>query len=112
MCNAIPSTPPDAPRETVTSAPRISGGATKSYYRGDPPAEASTQKTSLNKARVAALTGARIDEMDRDELVRAIKAAHIPWIRAPQEPHLAMYDIGSLRRLVYLSRRICRNQGY
>jgi hypothetical protein len=64
------------------------------------------------KDSVAALAGVQIDEMERDELIRAIKAAHVPFIRPSDEKHLAMYDSDTLRRLVYLCRRMCRNQGY
>jgi hypothetical protein len=112
MCKTTPFAVFDSARENPPAFRGDAAGAGRFCRRIDAPEEARKQAPVLDKASVAALTGARIDEMDREELVRAIKAGHIPWIRAAQEPHLAMYDIDSLRRLVYLSRRICRNQGY
>lgn len=65
-----------------------------------------------DKDSVAALAGVQIEQLERDELIRAIKAAQVPFIRPSDEKRLAMYDNDTLRRLVYLSRRVCRNQGY
>jgi hypothetical protein len=65
-----------------------------------------------DKDSVAALAGAQIDEMEREELIRAIKAAHVPFIRPSDEKHLANYDSDTLRRLVYLCRRMCPNPVY
>jgi len=70
------------------------------------------QEALPDKDCVAALAGVEIDELERDELIRAIKAAHVPFIRPSDEQRLEMYDNNTLRRLVYLSRRMCRNQGY
>ena len=55
--------------------------------------------------------GAEIEELERDELIGAIKAARVPFIRPSDQKQLAMYDNDTLRRLVYLSRRTCRNRG-
>jgi len=77
-----------------------------------PPSAGDELEAQPGKDSVAALVAAQIDEMERDELIRAIKAAHVPFIRSTDEKHLATYDSDTLRRLVYLSRRMCRNQGY
>jgi hypothetical protein len=77
------------------------------------PASAIDELEALpDKDCVAALAGAQIEELERDELIRAIKAARVPFIRPSDEKRLEMYDNDTLRRLVYLSRRMCRNQGY
>jgi hypothetical protein len=111
MCEATPSTTSDDLHKTGLGIRQTAAAAGGSYHRIDAPKD-QRALTELDKESVAALSGTCIEQMERDELIRAIKAAHVPWIRAADEPHMAMYNIDSLRRLVYLSRRICRNQGY
>jgi hypothetical protein len=77
-----------------------------------PPSAIDELEALPDKDSVAALAEAQMDEMERDELIRAIMAAHAPFIRPSDEKHLAMYDSDTLRSLVCLSRRGCRNQGY
>ena len=80
--------------------------------QASPPSAIDELEALPDKDSVAALAGVQIDEMERDELIRAIKAAHVPFIRPNDEQHLAMYDSDTLRRLVYLCRRMCRNPVY
>ena len=107
MCEAPPSTTSE---DLEKGPPGIRRPGSQTFRRIDAPNQPA--RTEVDKEAVASLSATRIEHMQREELVRAIKAAHVPWIRAADEPHLAMYDIDALRRLVYLSRRICRNQGY
>jgi hypothetical protein len=80
--------------------------------QASPPSAIDELEVLPDNDSVAALAGDQFDEMERDELIRAIKAAHVPFIRPSDEKHLAMYDSDTLGRLVYLSRQMCRNQVY
>ena len=66
----------------------------------------------LTKAMVAELSLAEIREMSVEQLVDAIRAAQVPLFRDAVIRHLQFYDRMTLKQLVYLARRCCRNQGY
>jgi hypothetical protein len=61
------------------------------------------------KETVAGLAGPQNHAVERDELIRAIKAACISFMRPSDEKNLAMYDNDTLRGLVYVTRRMCRH---
>jgi len=63
----------------------------------------------FTKEIVAGLMDDRISEMTTDELVEAIQTVAVP---SRCSSNLHMKDRDTLKRLVYLARRTCRNQGY
>lgn len=63
----------------------------------------------FNKEIVAGLTDECISGMTTGELVEAIETVALP---SHSSSNLHMKDRDTLRRLVYLARRTCRNQGY
>ncbi len=71
-----------------------------------------TNASEFDKGMVAACTRAQIDAMDSPTLVRLIRAAQMPFLDPEVDRHLPMRDRATLRRLAYIARRCCRNQGY
>jgi len=67
----------------------------------------------LGKSAVAQLTAVVIDGLTCEELVGVIRAANLPPLSRPElQQRLPFYDHDTLRRLAYLARRCCRNQGF
>jgi hypothetical protein len=62
----------------------------------------------LLKRAVAALPCGAVAEMQRRELIFAIRTAELPWLDA--ETRLEFADRPTLERLVHLARRVCRRQ--
>ena len=78
-----------------------------------PPSEvASIGQELFEKSEIAALTRQQIDEMNQEQLIRVIRGANMPLIRANVDQQLDFREFDILRRLAYLARRCCRNQGY
>ena len=76
-------------------------------------AERWNRSETPDKACVAGLSAASIDRMSSDELARVILASGLPSYPCfPIEGRLRSSDRETLRRLAYLARRCCRNQGY
>lgn len=68
---------------------------------------------ALDKSNVAELTATVIDGMQSDELIRVIRASDLPMLRGPGLARsLAFLDHSTLKRLTFLARQVCRNQGY
>jgi hypothetical protein len=66
----------------------------------------------FEKSTVAALTRDQIDQMESDDLIQVVRAVSMPFFRTVAEHRLKLLDVLTLRRLAYLARRTCRNQGY
>jgi len=72
-------------------------------------ATVATATERMPKSSVACLSHQEISEMDREELIEAIRA--VPTISSrTQQLEYASRD--TLERMVYLVRRCCRQQGY
>lgn len=70
-------------------------------------------RESLDKSAVAGLSESTINQMTCDELVRVIRAAELTVaLHSDFEERLRYYDYSTLRRMAYLARHCCRNQGY
>lgn len=70
-------------------------------------------ENGLDKSAVAELSDSAIDNMTCDELVRVIRAASlIDALHSNFDRRLPYYDRTTLRRMAYLARRCCRNQGF
>lgn len=70
-------------------------------------------ENALDKSVVAELSESAIDNMTCDELVRVIRAAALTYALHSNFDHrLPYYDRATLRRMAYLARRCCRNQGF
>ncbi len=96
---------------TVRMFEKQSGRA--AHNQNTPAGNAATlQEPRFDKATIASLSPDQIDNMQREDLVCVIRATQIPFMRFDVKDHLSEYDAPTLRRLAYLSRRICRNQGY
>jgi len=68
---------------------------------------------ALDKSSVAELTATVIDDMLSDELIRVIHASDLPMLRGPDLARsLPFLDHSTLKRLTFLARQVCRNQGY
>ena len=79
------------------------------------PPEANVISTeSLDKSTIAELSSATIERMTRDELLRVIRASCLPARHFTPESakHWELLDEPALKRLAYLARRCCQNQGY
>lgn len=63
----------------------------------------------LLKQAVAALPHAAIGDMQRRELVFAIRTAELPWLNGAAR-QLDFADRPTLERLAFLARRVCRRQ--
>lgn len=63
-----------------------------------------------NQAEMAEIPSTRILHMDRDELVRLIRAAHLPFLSAEIDEHLQFRDRQTLIRLAMLARRCFQNR--
>jgi hypothetical protein len=74
--------------------------------------QAAIPEEPFEKWDVADLLCDQIDRMDRRKLILVIRAAQMPLIRPDIDPRVEFYDSETLRRLAYLGRRSCRNQGY
>jgi len=79
---------------------------------GHQPTEVGIAGEPFEKWNVAVLSCDQIDRMDRRELIVVIRAAKMPLIRPDMDDRLEFCDSDMLRRLAYLGRRSCRNQGY
>jgi len=66
----------------------------------------------FDKASIAALSRDQIEKMPTDELVGVIRSSKIPFIRGDAANRLDVCGLETLRRLAFLARRTCRNQGY
>ncbi|HTI52233.1 MAG TPA: hypothetical protein VL475_14820 [Planctomycetaceae bacterium] len=64
----------------------------------------------LDDAKIAALSRITIAQMNRDELLRVIRASRLPLLTTTSDEHLEFHDRNTLERLVYLARRCCRNR--
>jgi len=83
-----------------------------SAVRNRVPNHPSSDVEALDKATIAELTPDDICRMTRSELVRVIRSAGMPLPREKDFEQLELHDRETLQRLVYLTRRCCRNQGY
>ncbi|HUG89218.1 MAG TPA: hypothetical protein VML55_00185 [Planctomycetaceae bacterium] len=72
------------------------------------PAHAVNRRDLLKRA-VASLPRAAIVEMERRELIFAIRTAELPWLNGAAG-RLEYADRPTLERLVFLARRVCRQQ--
>lgn len=63
----------------------------------------------LLKRAVAALPSGAIPDMQRRELIFAIRTAELPWL-AQADHRLEYADRPTLERLAFLARRVCRRQ--
>jgi len=72
----------------------------------------SLSPTSRNKAFVAELSNQDISGMTREEMIAVIRAAQLPFLESDSSRRLEFLSDEALQRLVHLSRRCCRNQGY
>ncbi|QDT91519.1 hypothetical protein Pan161_31780 [Gimesia algae] len=66
----------------------------------------------FDKSLIAELSATQISRMTCADLIRLIRAVKMPLLYNDISKHLEYYDRKTLERLVYLSRRCCRNQGY
>jgi len=67
---------------------------------------------ALDKSTIADLSSASISEMDREELIRVIRAAELPLIDARILARLPDLDPATLERLAHLARGCCQNWGH
>ncbi len=65
-----------------------------------------------SKADVAKLRAEQISRLSREELIDAIRTAQMPKVGPEMEERLPYCDNEILRRMVFLARHCCRNQGY
>jgi hypothetical protein len=65
---------------------------------------------ALDQGTIADLPATRISEMTRDELVRVIQSAHIPFLNEESGAHLVFQDRQTLERLANLAQRCCFNR--
>jgi hypothetical protein len=72
-----------------------------------PPEDAGHRR--LLKRAVAALPRTAIAEMERRELIFAIRTAELPWLSGA-DGRLQFADRQTLERLAFLARRVCRRQ--
>ncbi|MEX1230237.1 MAG: hypothetical protein WEB58_08360 [Planctomycetaceae bacterium] len=104
--------------QQLTSNPVVrhehNGKPTASVYgRHCDPDESIDHIDAWDKYAVAELSADRIDHMTCDELVQAVRAAEFPALfRTDLDRHLDFLDRGALKRLAFLARQCCRNQGY
>ncbi len=63
---------------------------------------------SLDKIKIAELPVRFISDMSREDLIRVIRAAQLPFIDARTLRRLPFIDRPALERLAHLSRRCCR----
>lgn len=76
-------------------------------------AQTSPNFSPLDKAGVAALTSVSIEKMSCQELVQIVRASALSRQQHGDfDSHLPYFDHETLKRLAYLARRCCRNQGY
>jgi hypothetical protein len=65
---------------------------------------------ALDQGTIADLRPTRIAQMTRDELVRMIRIADLPFLSAETYEHLALHDRQTLERLANLARKCCVNR--
>ena len=65
-----------------------------------------------SKPEVAELRNKEVAELSCTELIEAIRAAKLPCLLSNFEHRLEFCDREMLKKLTYLARRCCRNQGY
>src|SRR5262245_44767768 len=65
---------------------------------------------ALDEVTIADLPWTRISEMNRDELVRVIQKAHLPFLSEERCAHLTFRDRQTLERLACLAQRCCFNR--
>jgi len=63
-----------------------------------------------DQAQIAEIPSTRILRMDQDDLVRLIRAAHLPFLSAETDEHLEFRDRQTLVRLAMLARRCFQNR--
>jgi len=68
---------------------------------------AAASPEALDQGAIADLPSARISEMNRDELVRVIQNAHLPFLSGETSEHLPFHDRQTLERLANLAQRCC-----
>lgn len=67
----------------------------------------------LDKSAVAEFSESDINNMSCHELVRVIRAASLTdAMQSDFDRRLPFYDRPTLKRLAFLARRCCRNQGF
>ena|SRR5579862_9847678 len=86
--------------------------ADRRAIRKTPAPGGTAPKHEFDKASIAALSRDQIEKMPTDELVRVVRSSKIPFIRGDAADRLGLCDLETLRRLAFLARRTCRNQGY
>jgi hypothetical protein len=67
---------------------------------------------ALDKATIAGLSREIISQLNREELIRVIRAADLPLIDARTRGQLGHFDRTRLEQLAIFARRACQNQGY
>lgn len=69
---------------------------------------------ALDKPAIGELSGALIEQMTQEELVRLISASDLLTLRLDERllRRLPFYDCETLRRLAHLARRCCQNQSH
>jgi hypothetical protein len=97
---AVDLTPPLFEIETANDSHLDS--ATRQHIGGD------DHRRQLKRA-VAALPQSAIGDMQRRELIFAIRTAELPWLDDAGD-HLEHADRLTLERLAFLARRVCRRQ--
>lgn len=65
---------------------------------------------ALDAAMIADLSAMKISQMTRYEVLRVIRAAHLPQLNSATGEHLELCDRKTLERLAFLARRCCRNR--
>ena len=60
--------------------------------------------------RICGMTRDTIESMSSQQLVAAIRDAHLPFLREPDHERLPYLDRNTLERLVFLGRQYCRNK--
>jgi hypothetical protein len=96
----------------MTTSARPSGSDVSAKHRpefGDP---FQSREEALDWAVIAGLTNQQIGRMTREELVRVIRATHLPYLSQELVEHVQFCDRPTLEKMVYLARRCCRNRGY
>lgn len=66
----------------------------------------------LDKSTVAEIPSGLVSKMSREELIRVVQAAELPWLTPRSRERLLYLDRMVLERLAHLACHCCRNQGY
>jgi len=88
--------------------PAILSGELSSVERQSPASSRiPVARDALDQGTIAELAWMRIPDMSRDELVRVIQNAHLPFLSDEVCAHLPFHDRPTLERLANLARRCC-----